>query len=137
MRVMGNVVLLDELTYMAVIDSFVDDWIQHDFGGLGANSILEHARDRKHNIKWNWRDLTGLDRSRDSALVNRSAGLIGYLRSIIRMRFSRTRCLRKRVERYLGRHDDRRLPVSQPIRRNCRMAHEVHSADSQNGDDDD
>jgi len=137
MKIMESVFLVDEPICVADINSYITSWVQEQLGSLGPSLLPEYAVDRRSTMKWTWQALTGPDRPRASAWVDNVVGLIRDYWRIMRMRFSRTRRLKQHVEHYLDGHDGRRLHVPQAIKRNCRMAHEAQSADSQSGDDDD
>jgi len=136
-NLMKDVTLIDEPTCVADIDSLIAEWVRQHYGSLGASLLPEYARNRRSIIKWTWLDLPGPDRPWDSASVDNRVGLIGFLRRIIGKRFSRTKRLRQSVERCLGDHDGRRLPVPLAIRGNCRKVHEAQTTAGESGGDDD
>jgi hypothetical protein len=128
---MNNVILIGEPACLADINSLISEWVQQHYGGLGVSLLPEYAWRRRSTLEWTWQGLIGPDRPPITV------GLIGRLWRNIKMRFSRTRRLRQRVEPNLGGHEGRRLPVSKAVKRNCRGSLEAQSADSQCGDDDD
>lgn len=137
MKVTYGIVLIDGPTYAADVGGLIAEWVQQHYGSLGVSLLPEYARDRRSTRKWTWTILPGPDRPRDSASVEKRVGLIGFLRSIIGKRFSRTIRLRQGVERSLGGHDGRRLPFPPAIRGNCRKVHETQTTAGESGGDDD
>jgi transcriptional regulator with XRE-family HTH domain len=77
----------------------------------------EVAKDIRPTVKCLWLELTDPNRPCDSVSVDYRVGRIRYLEKLMRTEFVSTADLRQHVERYLGSHDGRRLPVPQAIKR--------------------
>ena len=137
MKFSGDVILIDGPTCAADISSLIADWVQQQFGSLEASMPRGYAKDKRSTIAWTGQILNGPDRPRAYASVENRVGLIKYWQKIKRFVFSLGMGLRKLMERSPGAPVCKRPPVSFVIRRDCRKSHEVQSADSQSGDDDD
>ena len=137
MKIKRSVILIDEPTCVADIDSLIAEWVQKPFGGLEASLPPGYAIDKWSTIVWPGQIITGPDRPRVSVLGDKRFALFRYLWRSIRTWFFRTRHLRQGEERCLCAHNSRRLPLPQAIRRSNRMAHEAQTTSGDSGGDDD
>jgi transcriptional regulator with XRE-family HTH domain len=110
-------VLIDEPTYVPDLESFLAAWVQKHYGSPGTLIPPESARDKRSTVKRIWQVLNASDKPCDSASVDYRVELIRYLEKLMHTEFASTKDLRQHVDRYLGSHDGRRLPIPEAIKR--------------------
>jgi hypothetical protein len=131
------VILFDEPICVAVIDSHMARRVQKHGDGLRNPGPPGCAKEKQSKAMWIWQILPFSDRLFDLVSADDRVGLIKSLKKLLRKDLSSATNQRKRGERNLYGHDGRPLPVPQPIRGDCRKAHEAQTTGGESRGDDD
>jgi len=125
----------EEPTFMAVIDSLSNGWVQQSYGRLGECLLPEPVFYRLPLMPWTDQVLIDPKFLGRSVQDDRRVGPIPFLRGMWPWPLASILDLMQHMAFCLG--EGARLPLPQTMRRGNRMAHEPQKSGNENGGDDD